>query len=165
MSLQPAVGQTELERMIRELRRDVGHLQRVSSEQGIWVPYTPTLTSGSLGTGGTATGKYTTIGKTAHFQSKIVFGTSPVITSNTIISTPTLASNLHPNAAHVKAVLVDAGNNSIDAQAILWSTGISVFIHLVVAGVAGWAGGVTATSPFTWAANDEIHLSGTYPIA
>lgn len=123
-----------------------------------WATYTPALggTGWALGNG-TATGSYTTIGRTTHFRGFIVFGTTTTYgaVSPTISVPYTLADR-----GDVQAFITRSGVNTY-ALVPKYATGGSTFT-LWASGTNGAFTSVTSTVPATWAAGDAIEFAGTY---
>lgn len=125
-----------------------------------WQAYTPSLVSGTIGTGaGSLAGRYIQVGKLIHFEVKWVLGTGFVISSNTVIGTPTARANgLGIYGPNVKVAYVDtpAGNMFLGIG-IQWSTGVSPYFL----GANGIAANFSSP-PFTVSAGDEVYVAGTY---
>lgn len=130
---------------------------------GEWQTYTPTLTAASsnptLGTGSTAVGRYTRMGRLVRGGVDIVFGSSGVSAGSGIyrIGAPTIT-------ASASAVLSNGSGTIIDAGAPR-----PVSLQVNVAGgyfvMVSDAGYVAHNTPWTWAAGDEIHIDFTYEAA
>lgn len=123
-----------------------------------WAAYTPALSGGGWSLGnGTATGSFTTIGRTVHFQGRIQFGTTTVAGSaSPAISAPFTALK----QGTVQALFVDEGNTFYGATA-RFLTNTATF-NVFGIGASGAVTEITATSPFTFVPGDAIEFSGTY---
>lgn len=130
--------------------------------------YTPTLTNVSVGTGGSASasGSYIKAGKLVIFKVKLVLGTSSASVSGLIgISLPAAASAGYQETASFSGMFVDAGAG-LYAVMIAQETASRVDLYAVgTNGTYASMANTSATVPFTWAANDQIHLSGVYEAA
>lgn len=136
-----------------------------------WTTYTPTLTAATtnptLGTGSTATGRYTQIGKLVTCYFEIVFGSSGVNAGSGEyrVSVPVEAN---PNQDRARLYI---GSGSISAAspdavryAFLRFGGFTDRVDILhLSAVSAGAIAVTSdTVPWTWAANDYIHGQLTY---
>jgi hypothetical protein len=134
--------------------------------------YTPTLTNVAVGTGGNAetTGKYVKAGRLVVFRVKLVLGTSGASVSGKIgISLPFTAAGSaagYNETASFNGTFLDLGTAIYPAMAVQeTNTRIDLFA-INAAGTFAVAGAATSsTVPFTWAAGDQIHLSGVYEAA
>lgn len=141
----------------------------LSGGNAAWVTYTPTLTASTtnptLGTGSTATGRYSRDGRTVNAQVDIVFGSSGVsIGSGTYrISLPFTAGATAQPVTGV-AYVRDA---SASTQAMCWVTigAGATFATLQYNSDTFTTSSVTNAAPWTFAASDEFHLSFTYETA
>lgn len=127
--------------------------------EGVWQAYTPAITSGSVGTGGSAgiTGRYCQIGKTIHYEIRMVLGTSGFsFTSNTILATPTTRTNVSIYGSNVMVKYFDNPAGNIYAGiGLQWSGGVSCY-------AMGTGGIASGTYPFTFTTGDTIEVAGTY---
>jgi hypothetical protein len=117
--------------------------------------WTTTGTAPSLGNG-TLTGTYGRYGKYIHIKIALVAGSTTTFgTGNFQFALPVTAAD---TTDILCAVLVDSSTQFYSASGILKSTGI------VTATFTGdnSAGGPSATTPFTWAVNDQVRISGWY---
>jgi len=139
---------------------------------GAWTTWTPVLggTGWSLGsTGSEAIGKYVQIGKTVHFTARLTFGTVGATFSavnRPSITLPVTATAASGNIDFVTSIAY------YDSSATLRYLGSCDFqtsaMSLFCWNAAGTylvGAAVINTAPFTWAASDEIHVSGTYEAA
>lgn len=126
-----------------------------------WQAYTPSLGNATLGTGGALSGRYVQIGKTVVFYARVKFGTGLAINSSLSLSLPVQRVNLGGGDQQAHAIFLDSGTSTYMAF------GYMNALNVVLYGV-GANGAVTAvgpTAPFTWAANDEVWVNGTYEAA
>lgn len=131
--------------------------------------WTPTLTADggnpALGTGGTATGRYTQFGKFVHAYGRITFGTASVSagTGEYEIALPVAASsNAFPANVTVygSAVLFDSSASSFN---IAHSYALDANECRIA--ISGTGLTVSNSTPWTWAANDIIILTLMYEAA
>lgn len=125
---------------------------------GAWTSWTPTYGSLTVGNG-TATAKYTQIGKTVHFVYKLEMGSTTSISGGFTVSLPVAASD-------------SFGSNVPIGQAIGFEAGVQVYGGWVYEGAdtmaVRWNDGTSAiatTFPFTEASGDSLYISGTYEAA
>jgi hypothetical protein len=139
---------------------------------GAWTSYTPVLagTGWSLGsTGAVASGSYVQIGKTVHFTARLTFGTVGATfgaANRPTVTLPVSASTSSTNTDFVTNIMY------FDSSATLRYGGSCDFTSTTVdcfawnaAGTYLVAAAVVASAPFTWAASDQIIISGTYEAA
>lgn len=124
-----------------------------------WQAYTPTIVSGSAGTGGSAalTGRYVQIGKTIHYEIRLVFGTSGFsFSQNTVVGTPMTRTNPNIYGSNVMVKFFDnpAGNVYLGGG-LQWSSGVSGY-------TLGTNGLFTPGLPFTLSTGDVVEFAGTY---
>ena len=128
---------------------------------GAWTSYTPVLTASTtnptLGTGSTQEGAYAEFGKLIVFRVYIQFGTASVNAGSGFYSV---------------SLPVTAAANRLSAHALLIdnSTGNRRNYGCVISAtnVVSMQGGdivVQATSPWTFAASDQIYITGSYEAA
>ena len=137
-----------------------------------WVAWTPVLggTGWSLGsTGSAAVGYYCQIGKTVHFTARLTFGTVGATFSAVNRPSVTLPVTATAAAGNVDFVTDIAYYDSSATLRYLGScdfqTGAMSLFCWNSAGTYLVGAAVINTAPFTWAASDEIHISGTYEAA
>lgn len=126
-----------------------------------WQAYTPTMIGGySAGSGAVFDGRYVQIGKTVHFRARVKLGTGFTIGSGVGLSLPVAraASSMDWQA---NVSLLDTGSANYYAIGYMNATGVGCWLF----GGGGAYAAVTPTAPFTWAANDEIWINGTYEAA
>ena len=134
--------------------------------------YTPTLTNVAVGTGGNAetTGKYVKAGRLVVFRVKLVLGTSGASVSGVIgISLPFTAAGPaagYNETASFNGIFLDVGAALYPTLAIQETNDRINLFPINAAGTFATLGAATSsTVPFTWAAGDQIHLSGVYEAA
>lgn len=126
-----------------------------------WQAYTPSLGNATLGTGGALTGRYVQIGKTVIFYARVKFGTGLAINSSLSLSLPVQRVNLSGGDQQAHAIFLDSGTNTY--LAFGYMNALNVVLYGL--GANGAATAVGPTAPFTWAANDEVWVNGTYEAA
>lgn len=130
--------------------------QKVGSPFSNWQDYTPELGGDWALGNGTATGKFTTIGRTVHFVGKFVFGSTSVFGA----ASPTV-SLPYGNAGTLGLVQATITRTGVNAYTLnpkiaselvtMWATGENGALSLL-----------TASFPATWQAGDSLEFSGTY---
>lgn len=138
---------------------DVLTADALNSLAGAWNSYTPTLT-GFTPDNGTATGSYLQFGKLVMFRAKFVFGTGTTAAT----ATPKLSLPVGAKADGVWDLtggFTDSGSARYQAVVII-ASGVA---DLYIPGTNGLLGTCTTSSPFTWAATDQIEVAGTYEAA
>lgn len=138
-----------------------------SVKKEAWTTYTPVIggTGWSLGNG-SIVGKSVRIGNTVHFSIQIVFGTTTVAGSSSLIlrlpykasSTASAATIFQAAMWDVSAATLYPGSGHMDTSDYL---GFSLYSINTSAAYAV-NGATTLTVPFTWAVNDVITVFGTY---
>lgn len=132
-----------------------------------WTSYTPVLggTGWSLGNG-TATGKYTRIGKTVHFRAEIVIGST---TTKSATTSPNITVPLSIAQTAHGAQVFNCGLFDVSAALYFGLAHVSTttwdkatIYGLYSATTFGQITAVTATDPFTWTTGDLMQMSGTY---
>jgi hypothetical protein len=134
---------------------------------GAWTAYTPTLTAvttnPTLGTGGSATGRYTQVDKTVTGWATITFGSGFTAGSGIYsVSLPVapLTTTIQAGSGRIKVA-------SLYSRVNLFTTSTAVNLeyatNIVNGSVAYVASG--AGAPGTWAANDEIRVWFSYEAA
>lgn len=130
---------------------------------GPWNTYTPTLSGTGWAVGnGTLVAYYVKIGKTVHYKIMLVFGTTT--TAGSVTPTFTLPSTIisTDNSYITSESTVQAFDSSATAYYNLGARyGVSN-VSPYVLGTNGLHSSVISTSPFTWAVNDVLRVSGTY---
>jgi len=126
-----------------------------------WTSYTPTLGGGTLNNG-ILTGKYLQAGKLVIFRARYTIGSTDTLSGGLTISLPVAAADPSigdPVAG--TAGLVDTSESSLRAwQILIHDTGGTAVRFRDATG-----NGLNPTTPYTWAAEDIISISGTYEAA
>lgn len=137
-----------------------------------WTAFTPTILApggtpgGSFGSTATRTGKFRYVGESLELDIRIILGGSGInMNSNLMIGWPPgAAPNPDTSLKHDMTInYVDSGSNYYVNEAALITGGVSGGIQLYVTGNNGYLNVVSSTSPFTWAAPDEIQIYGSVP--
>lgn len=139
---------------------------------GGWLAYTPVLTavttSPTLGSGGTATGRYYQVGKTVHGWAKIKFGSSGTAAGSGqyLITLP-----VAPFLGAVVNLDVLAGTAMMRCAAVFtmaqvsWASATQVSLRYTSAAVGGTSAVAGATTPGAWGASDYIEFNFVYEAA
>jgi hypothetical protein len=132
-----------------------------------WTAYTPQWTAASSNPAignGTIEGYYKVIGKTCFVRGNIAMGSTTTFgTGEWYVSMPFTAS--HADAILMTVTLLDNGSNWYNATMAGARAGFNHKAPMQYQNVAGTAGDVNATGPFTWAASDRFIWNGSYEIA
>lgn len=141
------------------------------SSGGTYAAWTPTLTADggnpNIGSTGTATGRYTQIGKLVHAYGRIVFAGAGISggTGEWEIALPVAASsNAFPGNSTIygTAILYDDSTATFQLAAVYALDAGECRIALNKVGAPLTAQG---TAPWTWAASDQLILELTYEAA
>ncbi len=134
---------------------------------GAWVSYTPTFSGGTWAVGnGTFTDtKYKQLGKTVIVKGVFTFGSTTAKAAATALTmslpvTPIASTDAAPGNMQ----FLDSGTANVLGTVSVQPTNM-VPGALAVSGTSVNYGGVTATSPFTWATNDQIRWTLIYEAA
>jgi hypothetical protein len=131
--------------------------------QAAWTAYTASTANITLGTGGTAAGRYLQVGKSIKFWTKVTLGTGGLFTSVPSLSLPVApAASLTP---HFKAVAFDASASAWFEAMSLGLTGSALNNWGVHNSAASSYVQLNAASPMTWAASDYLYVFGVYEAA
>jgi hypothetical protein len=132
-----------------------------------WTAYTPQWTAASVNPAignGTIEGYYKVIGKTCFVRGNIAMGSTTTFgTGEWYVSMPFTAS--HADAILMTVTLLDNGSNWYNATMAGARAGFNHKAPIQYQNVAGTAGDVNATGPFTWATSDRFIWNGSYEIA
>lgn len=130
---------------------------------GALTTYTVSTANITLGTGGTAVGKYVQIGKLVHFNIVLTLGTGGAFTGAPSLSLP--VAPIAGTKPHWAATYNDnsAATWFIGESLVLTGSNITTWGYKDAANAFVVA--VGATAPFTWAVNDYLFVSGTYEAA
>lgn len=134
---------------------------------GAWTAFTPTLTAvttnPTLGTGGTATGRYNQIGKLVEAHTIIVFGSASVGAGSGSYRVAL------PVSAHANATILGTGmlfdSSAVQMKHITAIFQSSTTATLYLGDAAAGVYEVTHANPWTWAANDQIWIKFSYEAA
>ena len=139
----------------------------VQTVPGAWTNYTPTLTASTtnptLGTGSSTVGRYSQVGKTVTGYGAILFGSSGAAAGNGeyLVSLPVARINGGEQPLG-SIVLRDASAGYIASIGTLQGRAGDASKAILVINSVAMAG---ATSPWTWAASDQIWFQFTYEAA
>ena len=130
-------------------------------EEGTWTPAWTNLTVGN----GTSTGRYTKFGRNVFVEVDLLLGSTTVVGSNPEINNIPFAS-----AADFQSFgggsLTDAGTNTDQASCLVVANSNRLLpFRYNISGSRAYQATLSATTPFTWAANDRIRLSVAYTAA
>lgn len=137
----------------------------VGTLAGSYTAWTPTLTGSSsnptLGSGGSATGRYTALGKHVSGYGTIQFGSSGAAAGSGeyLIALPVTATATTPRTMG-SAVLYDASTGTFQTAVMYYSSTTVVRIAYT-----GTALTVSNSTPWTWAADDAIIFNLDYEAA
>lgn len=138
-----------------------------SSSTWAWQAWTPTTTSYTLGSGGTADYSYTQIGKLVAFRCNITFGSGGGLTGSATWSLPVTAKTY--NSAHNATPIGVAG--LVAAATTAWGmtrlidTGTFDMFGLRADGTYAANQANDSTHPGTWASGSMIWMHGFYEAA
>jgi len=129
---------------------------------GTWVSWTPTWANLTVGSG-TVDAKYIQFGKTVFFRIIFTYGAGSAVGTAPTFTLP-LTSVATPNALFplASAVLDNNGGSGFN--------GYFAWASTTTASIKTWdtnnnIGAITATVPFTWAANHKFYGEGFYEVA
>lgn len=126
--------------------------------------YTPTLTGITLGSGGSILGAWSRAGATVTWRAMVTLGSSGFAVSDTFIGLPlAVASSMALSNVTVlgDALFADVsagGAGRLRGAAVMGSANTNARIVQSTSFLSI----VNSTSPFTWAAGDQIQVNGTY---
>lgn len=136
-------------------------IQETTGVEGVWTPYSPTVSGWTLGNG-SASGSYIKTGTTVHMRMNMVLGSTTSI-SGGLQMTPPVAPRVGSTIRQygAGALLDDSASRRWECTVELRSdTGlITPLYHSTSNGMAGIA---NPTVPFDWAAGDRIYFNLTY---
>lgn len=126
---------------------------------GPWAAYTPVVggVGWSLGNG-VVTGRFHRVGKLVTFEAKLVIGsTTTKGTGQLTLTAPSATAAAFQPMCRGHGLDVSAtARASFDPLMLAASNVVYLFLNGMT------AGSVNSTSPWTWAAPDEVHVNGTY---
>jgi hypothetical protein len=144
------------------LRDNLNHLSEQISRTG-WTSFTPGLTNLTVGSGGTATGKYAYAGKTTFFYVEATLGASGFsvgVVSINFSETGVTYISQHPVA---DVALWDNSASTVYAGSAAWTSTTTMNVRaLTVSGSNVIRSALSSTVPFTWAADDKILIHGFF---
>ena len=132
----------------------------VQTVPGAWTSYTPVVsgTGWSLGNG-TSSGRYSQIGKVVNFTATVQFGSTSTYGAGVLfISLPV---NGNTQTEVMRYVSFDSSASLQYYNQARFETG-STCTAVVIGASGAVTGYFTSTSPFTWAVNDSILITGSY---
>jgi hypothetical protein len=139
---------------------------------GSWTAFTPTLgaatTAPTLGTGGSATGRYTQIGKTVIGYGRILFGTAGTAAGtgpyNIALPQPMIATAM-TNALGVGYARVKCAGVYTPVHLLFNANSPNANLQYLSAAVGGTINFVANAAPGAWTANDFIEFTFCYESA
>ena len=130
---------------------------------GAWTSFTPTWTNVTLGNA-TNTGKYCQIGKMVFVKIQFKFGSTTSFTGAVSVAAQPVAGTGASQGYQGNILILDAGTNYYVGYTHVISGGVEIQIANV-SGTYPSFGQVNATTPMTWAVNDEMVFSNWYEAA
>lgn len=138
-------------------------LSRAGGSAWAWTAWTPTLTNLTLGNG-TVTALYARIGNIIVARISFIMGTTSAVSGSPTFSLPvTAAAYAGTNTTQQVGVgryLDNSAGNTYPSAPTMQSTTTIRMLHYSGSPL-GYAS-TSATQPFTWATNDEIHIDFFY---
>lgn len=145
-----------------------GTINNVALNNDAWTSFTPALSTefGSWTIGnGSIEASYKLIGKTCHFKTKIVWGSTTSTGSGALqIGLPVTAKDAN---YQFPVSILDNGNAWYQATGNgMYNNNTSKFAMIFKSsGTGSSSEGVAATAPFTFGSGDYISINGTYEVA
>lgn len=130
-----------------------------------WTSWTPTFTNWTIGTGGAAStsAHYTQIGKTVMFVIVSVLGsTGQSVGSAPTFTLPTTLSGDYTGGTPIGTVRMVSGGAGFYGYIRENNSTSAAIIAIGTASTYANDGNVSSTTPGTWAAGDQIQISGFY---
>jgi hypothetical protein len=128
-------------------------------DQTAWASWTPTFTNLTLGNG-TAVSKYKAIGKTIFFEVLITLGTTSAMGTDPFMTLPVTGSApLSTQFEIANGRIRDVGTTQYNLVVFQLTTTTMSMRNIASGG--GYVS-ITATTPHTWAATDQILFQGFY---
>lgn len=148
---------------------DTGVLYRYSGStwaawESDWISYTPTMAGVTLGAGGSVTASYKYVLGRIFVRIKVQLGTSgAAVTGGVSFTLPatSITPTVIPLAFNGATTYLDASATTSYIGAV-GSNGSSTTAARFVSANSGSLGGLSATSPFTWAASDAMYTEFVY---
>lgn len=122
---------------------------------GDWMSYTPTCTW-TVGSGGSLVGMYAIVGDVVHFAVHVTLGTSGFNAAATLLVGLPVAAAADQGAGLMRAQ--DASGGSAANR----KTGVADIGGSTATPISSDGTLINGTTPWTWAAGDDIRISGTY---
>lgn len=132
-----------------------------STALGAWQSWTPTWVNFTVGNG-TNTGNYIEIGKTVFFRIVTVLGSTSSMSTGPTFSLPVTSITVPNTVLPIGWGAISNGSGTFNALAN-WATTTTGLLRYWDTNNNG--GGVTSTTPGTWATNYAIVLQGQYEAA
>ena len=148
-----------IDNLVDHESRIVSSEAAIANSQAAWTAYTPTLTNT---TAGIAVARYRKIGKTVDFYVVLVL-TGAQVTGLPGIALPPFAM-LYTTSGNFDVQLLD-GSVVYAGVGVAGTTARVDCYALNTAGTYAVVTAPTSSIPFTWAATDQIIVSGTYEAA
>lgn len=133
-----------------------------------WADWTPSYTNLNVGSTGSTVARFVQIGKTVYFYWLVTLGGSGISVGDVRVSLPVTSTSNHVGlmSPFGVATLADTGSANYSANCLFasistfavryWNTGVANVIR---------SQPLSATVPFTWAATDQMAVSGFYEVA
>lgn len=138
------------------------------ANSGAWTSYTPTWGGAVTIGNGTSTGAFTRVGKTVHFRAKLVWGsTSSMAAASATVTLPVTSLAAGANAACRVDFYDDSSvaTGGLTMGFLVLGTTTATLWRTAAGGSYVDSAALSSTIPFSWAAPDEIRVSGTYEAA
>lgn len=126
-----------------------------------WQAYTATVTTVTLGSGGTNVARYAKIGRTVHAAGAITLGAGGSFTGADVTIALPLASGAMPQ---IGTALAYDSSTGVYVGNVLAAASSGTFIVRLGDG-AGAIAALGATTPFTWGSGDFLYWQITYETA
>jgi hypothetical protein len=145
---------------------NAGLVTGTGTSLGAWTSFTSTLTASTtnpnIGSTGTSSGHYCRIGKTIFFRVTIVFAGTGISAGSGYyrIGIPVTASGSAGGVGSAWMYDASAGARQLGTLTLAATT----YCEIILTGASGFPA-VQDNSPWTWAADDTITVSGTYEAA
>lgn len=145
-----------------------GGLSLSGTSIGTWQSWTPTFGNLTIGNA-TVSGSYMQIGKSVWWNLSVTLGNTSSMGTNPTFSLPTTVGHAPANnnsfTLGTGAIVVSGGGGVIYARAQYSSSTVAELAWEEVSGSAVVFGGISSTTPFTWADGSCIDLQGFYQSA
>lgn len=127
--------------------------------------FTPTLTSVTLGTGGTNTGRWHAVSGRVFVEGEIVLGTSPAVSGSVTLTTPqaaTFQSGTERTLGAVKLRAIGGSPSAYDGLVDQTDANTVRFIAKNASATYLSNAALSSTVPFTWAATHRMEYAYSY---